>query len=207
VLPWIAIALENTPHRLPVRVLSVGCGTCEEGEALMEALGGVGVMEMVGVDLDEAAIREAQRRFPTGRFFCADAAHLPLEWNNTFDLVLVRRPDLLAQPQRWRMVFDCLPTLLAPGGRLLLTLVGGSEVGIGRRWLVEAGLRLLREQALQTPGEAHLLVAEAFTPEPGRPPTAGASFQVWDDAVGPSCEAMTGRCFACEGRGDTDGLD
>lgn len=82
------------------------------------------VTEFVGVDLDETAIIEARARWPGAKFICADAARLGPEYTRRFDTVLIRRPDLLAQPGRWRQVFKRLPTLLQAEGRVLLTLFG-----------------------------------------------------------------------------------
>lgn len=200
--PWIEQALEGASCARPRRVLSVGCGTCEEGEALVQALGGPQALQLVGVDLDETAIEEARRRLPIGTFLCADAARLPTRWRGSFDLVLVRRPDLLAQPQRWREVLAALPGLLGPGGQLILTFAGHAEARVARHWLLDVGLKVLRERALETPEEPWLLVARMSPPEKTQPADREAAVLVWEDGGGPLCDWETGLCaISEEGRG------
>ena len=154
------------PATTPLRMLDIGCGTAEEtGGQLASGT----VTEFVGVDLDETAIIEARARWPGAKFICADAARLGPEYTLRFDAVLLRRPDLLAQPGRWRQVFKRLPTLLQAEGRVLLTLFGMAEASVAHGWLTAEGLRVLHTGWLPQPDEPHLMVAEACgepCPEP-----------------------------------------
>ncbi len=144
------------PPGTALRVLDIGCGVAEEvGELLASGR----VRDFLGVDLDEGAIAEARARWPGARFVCADAARLSPGRIRRFDAILLRRPDLLAQPGRWRQVFAWLPGWLSPGGRVILTLIGEEEARLARRWLEEDGLRLLGVESLPWPEESILLLA------------------------------------------------
>ncbi|MCP4195649.1 MAG: class I SAM-dependent methyltransferase [Proteobacteria bacterium] len=84
----------------PVRLLDIGCGTAVEAEPLLAS--GL-ITEFVGVDLDETAISLVQSRLPQATFLCADAA--ALDDSHHYDVILIRRPDLLARPAGWQQVF------------------------------------------------------------------------------------------------------
>ncbi len=150
------------PPGVALRVLDIGCGAAEEaGELLASGR----VRDFLGVDLDEGAIAEARARWPGARFVCADAARLSPGRIGRFDAILIRRPDLLAQPGRWRQVFARLPVWLSPGGRVILTLIGEGEARLARRWLEEAGLRVLHVESLPWPEEPILLLFEGASPD------------------------------------------
>jgi SAM-dependent methyltransferase len=164
------------------RVLEIGCGAAEDiGEWLADGVG-----EYVGVDLDETAIAHARARWPGVTFLCADAARLPAEpalspvegYAGRFHAVLIRRPDLFAQPGRWQQVFAALPALIQPGGRVIVTLLGAGETTVAREWLVANKLLLLWS-------EEHLLVAEAAPLTPIR----------LDADEGAFCDSRSGECF------------
>jgi len=141
------------------------------------------VAEIVGVDLDETALTQARARWPQGTFLCADAARLGEAYHRRFDLVLIRQPDLLAQPAHWRAVFAAVPIYLRPGGRVVVVLLGGVEESLARRWLEEDGLRVARADASEG-GARRVLVAE-----PGTGPL------VWEEGdVGGVCDVRTGAC-------------
>lgn len=143
------------PPGAALRVLDIGCGAAEEaGELLASGR----VRDFLGVDLDEGAIAEARARWPGARFVCADAARLSPGRIGQFDTILIRRPDLLAQPERWRQVFARLPAWLLPDGRVILTLIGEGEARLARRWLEEVGLRFLYVESLPWPEEPILLL-------------------------------------------------
>lgn len=203
-VPWMETVLREAPGRRPLRVLSVGCGTCPEAELLASALGGPEALELMGIDLDEVAVQEARRRLPWAAFVCADAATPPVHWHRAFDLVLVRRPDLLAQPQRWQLVLRVLPALLTPEGRVALTCLGEGEAQLGRRWLAEAGFHILSEEPLQSPQEGWLLIA-ALASSGGAPqPVLEVPVVVWEGGEAPTCDWRTGQCASPE-EGERDG--
>jgi SAM-dependent methyltransferase len=160
-----------------LHVLEIGCGVPEGLGQLLES---GGVREFVGVDLDEAAVRRARARWPQATFLCADAARLPPSLAGRFHVVLVRRPDLLAQPGRWREVLHRVPVWLHPGGRAVLSVTGQAEALVASRWLEEAGLRVTHREERADLG-LRLCVAEA-------PPVV-----VWDGS-GEVCDTRTGRC-------------
>lgn len=168
------------PPRDPLRVLEIGCGA---GEGLGQLLESGRVLEFVGVDLDETAIEEARARWPQATFLCADAARLPASFVGRFDVALLRRPDLLAQPQRWREVFDRLPVWLRPGGRAIVAVMGQAEASLASRWLGEGGLQVIHR------GEQGGLPLRVFVAE--------APFPVlWDNSgEGMACDARTGDCL------------
>lgn len=144
------------PSRKGIRLLDIGCGAAEEaGELLASGK----VADFLGVDLDERAIAEAQARWPQARFICEDAARLSPEAVGRFEVILIRRPDLLAQPARWHQVFLRLPDLLRPGGRVIVTLIGEDEAALARRWLEEAGLRVLQIEDRSEPEERYWILA------------------------------------------------
>ncbi|GBD08331.1 27-O-demethylrifamycin SV methyltransferase [Candidatus Thermoflexus japonica] len=145
------------PPRKGIRLLDIGCGTAEEaGELLASGK----VADFLGVDLDERAIVEAQARWPEARFMCEDAVRLSPEAVGRFEVILIRRPDLLAQPARWHPVFLRLPVLLRPAGRVIVTLIGGGEAALAQRWLEEAGLRILQVEDRREPEERYWILAE-----------------------------------------------
>ncbi len=146
-----------------IRLLDIGCGTAEEAE---ELLASGRVVDFLGVDLDEGAIAQARARWPKAQWMCADAARLSLEDIGRFKVILIRRPDLLLQPARWREVFSRLPELLQPGGWIIITAIGDGEAVLAQRWLEEAGLQIFQFERLPWPEERYLLLAHQ--PDPPR---------------------------------------
>lgn len=69
------------------RVLALGVNAGHELEALALAFPGRR-LDVLGLDLEAAALAAAQRRFPAGRFMTLDVNTLPLPELGTFDLVL-----------------------------------------------------------------------------------------------------------------------
>lgn len=164
----------------PLHVLEIGCGTAE---ALGQLLESGRVVEFVGVDLDETAIERARTRWTRAAFICADAARLPSSFDGSFDVVLLRRPDLFAQPRRWREVFGRISTLLRPGGRVIVVVIGEAEASVAYRWLEEGGLRVIQRGEGSSP-LLRVLVAEAPFPVTWEGPGEGMV-----------CDARTGECL------------
>ena len=183
--PWL-------PDLQALHVLEVGCATADEAGALLE-LGAV--TEYVGVDLDESAIKRARDRWPQATFLCADAARLPARYHGALDVILIRRPDLLAQPKRWREVFAALPTLLHAQGRILVRLIGEGETQLARAWWADEGCEAVHVGALDLPDKQRLLVAEiANASVPIKPPLKLIQFDAGADE-GAYCDPLTGKCF------------
>jgi SAM-dependent methyltransferase len=110
---------------LPPRVLNVGCGTYPSAQPLGEALPG---WTLFGVDIDGDALRRAP--FSDLHLIQADARYLPVR--GPFGLVIIRHPDLYRSYTAWAQIIPSLPTLLAPGGLLLITLYAPEEVELIR---------------------------------------------------------------------------
>lgn len=183
--PWL-------PGPQPQRVLEVGCGAAQAVGALLEA--GL-ASDYVGVDLDETAIEQARDRWPQATFLCADAARLPATYHGAADVILIRRPDLLAQPGRWREVFGVLLALLQPHGRALVTLIGATEARLARAWLADEGFEILHVGALDLLEERRLVVAETERAGvPTKPPLQLIQFDAGADE-GAYCDPLTGECF------------
>jgi len=164
----------------PVRVLEVGCGTADDVGTLLAS---GRVAEYIGVDLDELAVVRARAQWPRATFLCADAAQLPEAYHRRFDLVLIRRPDMLAQPSRWRQVFAKVSAYLGDGGRVVVITLGQAEAAVARQWLEEAGMEVAQGDVPDGPMRWVLVAAPARRPH------------VWEDAeAAPSCDVGFGGC-------------
>jgi ubiquinone/menaquinone biosynthesis C-methylase UbiE len=140
-----------------LRVLEVGCGLGTDGAQFARA-----GAAYTGVDLTEAAVGLARRRFEleglAGEFRVADAERLEFA-DESFDLVyshgvLHHTPDTRAAVREVHRV-------LRPGGRAVVMLYHRDSYNyrVNIRWLRRAGARLLRS-------EAGLNVAHRLTGEP-----------------------------------------
>lgn len=147
------------------------------------------------MDLDESAVREASARWPEASFLCADAADLPARYPGHFDVALIRRPNLFAQPERWQRVFATLPRLLRSGGRVFATFVGEREAAAARAWLEKAGIDVIHAEELPTADELHFLVGEAASQSPKVARVLALDVLEDDEGRGAFCDATTGECF------------
>jgi SAM-dependent methyltransferase len=115
-------ALDDSVRRLlkdvPVQgdVFDVGVGT----GVWLELWRTLGAERLAGVDLTEAAVERARRRFPDGEFVQADvAAGLPLA--RTFDLVSAMNVLLhVVEEERWEAALRNLAGALKPDGVLVV---------------------------------------------------------------------------------------
>ena len=97
------------------RVLDAGCGV-GYGSAL---LAGSGATDVLGLDLSEAAVKEAQRTAPANaRFREADLRAIP-EPDDSFDLIACF--EVIEHLEEQEAVLDELTRVLAPGGILLVS--------------------------------------------------------------------------------------
>jgi len=181
------------PSDRPLRVLDVGCGECLEGETLLST----GV-DLVGIDFDEKAIATTCARLPRAKFICADAAALDSDWTSPFDVVLFRRPDIAAQPARWRGILALAPGWLTPGGRVLLTTPGPQEADWGRQWLKESGFKDTRLEQLDTEDERLLVTAtQPDVRKSAQVPAMPINVIRWDEEDNDPalfCDPRTGMC-------------
>jgi ubiquinone/menaquinone biosynthesis C-methylase UbiE len=108
-------------------VLDIGCG---DGLSLIDANLREGVFA-AGVDINEAAIQEAQKRFPNGCFRLASGDDLPFP-DHSFDCVISRVALMYTHiPQAIRQAFR----VLNPGGFLWIKL---HRVGFVRDQLIRS---------------------------------------------------------------------
>lgn len=85
-------------------------------------------VDVTGVDFSESAIREAQKNYPQGSFFVAEATDTKLP-NSEFDAVVMF--GLLDYFEDWTEVLTEARRILKPGGIMLATLLNGYK---GRDW-------------------------------------------------------------------------
>jgi ubiquinone/menaquinone biosynthesis C-methylase UbiE len=153
-------------------VLDLGCGS---GVPVASSLTDAG-HRVVGVDISEVQVRRARERVPAAEFILADATTVRFP-DGSFDAVvclyalihipLAEQPPLLANVARW----------LRPGGSLLCTtgntawtggednwLDGGAamwwshaDAATNRRWLVDAGFTVQREEFVPEGDGGHAL--------------------------------------------------
>lgn len=148
---WIVRCLPSTR---PLRVFDVGGSECPEGETLVAS-----GAKLTGLDLDERAIVSARTQLPKATFIRGDAAAFMPDQGIAFDVVLVRRPDLAAQPVRWRRALASMRAWLTPHGCVLLTTPGPGEARLGQEWLDEAGFAETALKQIDEDGEAYLVTA------------------------------------------------
>jgi len=179
------------PKVQKLRMIDIGCGIAEEADELLHT---GSVTEFVGVDLDETAILQAQQRLPSAIFLCADAVDLVDDYSHYFHAVLIRRPDLFAQPAHWKEVFAVLAQLLRAEGRILVTLIGEAEAALAQKWMEEFGLTLLNSEMLPTRSEAYLLVADLLPAASEKSDEPGLTILEPIAGEGMYCDPMTGVC-------------
>lgn len=128
-----------------LRMLEIGCGLGTDGAQF--AMAGA---DYTGVDLTQAAIELAQKRFELfglrGRFQVADAENLDFA-DESFDLVY-SHGVLHHTPDTERAVRE-MHRILKPGGRAIVMLYhrGSYNYRIGIRVLRRAGASLLKSQS------------------------------------------------------------
>ena len=128
-----------------LKVLEVGCGLGTDGAQFAEA-----GADYTGVDLTEAAVDLARRRFELfdlqGKFQTADAENLAFP-DESFDLVY-SHGVLHHTPDTARAVHE-IHRVLKPGGRAVVMLYhrGSYNYRIGIRVLRRAGASLLKRKA------------------------------------------------------------
>lgn len=142
---WHIPAAAEFANARGLRVLEIGCGIGTDGAQFAKA-----GADYTGVDLTEAAIELARKRFQMaglqGEFRVADAEHLEFP-DDSFDVVyshgvLHHTPDIEAALREIRRV-------LKPGGRAIVMLYhrGSYNYRVGIRVLRRAGAGLLKSEA------------------------------------------------------------
>jgi trans-aconitate methyltransferase len=172
-------------------LLDIGCGPCLEGEQLL-----AGGIDLTGIDQDGETIAKVQKRLPEGIFITADAAFWLEKTQNQYDAILIRRPDLIFRSENWKRVFALIPSVLKPGGSVLVTTPGQSEAGLCVKWL-----RLAAEEVRVTqtgiPEENFMVRANHFKKVEKQRNSKSRLIQElsWeDDQPTLVCDLRTGRC-------------
>ncbi len=142
---WHIPAAAEFANARGLRVLEIGCGLGTDGAQFADA-----GADYTGIDLTDAAIELARRRFELfglkGEFQVADAENLEFS-DKSFDLVyshgvLHHTPDISAAVREIHRV-------LKPGGRAIVMLYhrGSYNYRVGIRMLRRAGAGLLKNDA------------------------------------------------------------
>ncbi|MGI6217911.1 MAG: class I SAM-dependent methyltransferase [Coriobacteriales bacterium] len=183
--------LELIPSWCGLRVLDLGCSTCEEGESLLEA----GV-HLTCVDQDGVTMEQTAKRLPAATCIASDAARFVPKSGERFDVVLMRRPDVAIQKERWHAVFGKIPSWIAKDGRVIVTTPGAWEARIVRTWLKEIGTRNIKEVVMDWKDEQHVLIADGIEPRDELPSEqTPAEMLAWEsDEIPMVCDVRTGKC-------------
>ncbi|MGI6590933.1 MAG: hypothetical protein ACOX1O_04890 [Eggerthellaceae bacterium] len=169
----------------------MGCSTCKEGEALLDA----GV-HLTCVDQDSVTLAQTAKRLPAATCIASDAARFVPPSGKRFDVVLFRRPDVAIQSESWHAAFAKIPSWIAEGGHVLVTTPGAWEARIVRTWLQEAGAQHIKEVRMDWQDEQHALIAEGIEPrsEQQQGQTL-AELLAWESSDVPMvCDVRTGQC-------------
>ena len=133
------------PTDRPRTVLDLGCGV----GTISAALGREG-FDVVGVDINAAALDRARHAAPHARFYCrdaADAAGLRLGSDGPFDSVICHLLiSVVGRPADRTQLLRNVRTVLAPAGQLFLSASGRSDT-------INANYARLYAQDRQASGE------------------------------------------------------
>lgn len=156
------------------RVLDLGCGSGWAARQLAPRVGPRGLV--VGVDISDAMIREAQEAPDPPRnvrYLCAPAEQIP--WSNDFFSHVLSVESFYYYPDQ-RAVLDELRRITAPGGRLFLLMCLYKGHPTAEKWVGQlpvpvhlrspAEYRALLEDAGWTDAEAEEFTPEAADPKP-----------------------------------------
>ena len=181
-----------------IALLDIGCGRCEEAAELLKH----GV-HLTGIDLDGKTLASLQKLYPDARFITGDAAQWLLMQDETFDVILIRRPDAAQRPRSWQQVFDHLAGALKQGGKVIVTSPGRQEIHMCQRWLEENGADTVMKK-LDLAEEGYLMKAENLKKK-SRQINGLLKELAWnEEEVQFVCDLRTGRCTAVNSSDDKD---
>lgn len=135
------------------KVLDIGCGSGEDCKFLAD-LG----LRPVGIDITDGFLKEAQSRFPQGKFIAMDVRELDFP-QASFDGVIAKHSLLHISKKEFPLVLEKINTVLRPGGWFVLTLTEG----IGEKDVtnIRLGERITRFFAYYTSFEVGRLLQDA----------------------------------------------
>lgn len=167
--PWIVELLASIGERS--RVLDIGCGC---GVPVARDLAAAG-HRVTGIDVSDVQVERARRLVPDATFVRADVTRVqlpPVSYDVAVALYSFIHLPLPAQPALLHAIGSWLAAdgLLLPAGWRAWTgsetgWLGGdatmwwshADVGTYRRWLAEAGFRVVREEFVPEGGSVHSL--------------------------------------------------
>ena len=114
----------------PRRVLDLGCGDCRDVVAYYES-GWLADTHVVGIDLDFRGLAKIGGR--TIHLAQADFRQLPL--SASFDLILIRHPDIARNKVAWQYAVKQLSEWLSGNGAVLISTYSVPEMDMIRDWL------------------------------------------------------------------------
>ena len=138
-----------------MQVLSLGCGTGLEVQALLNYFGKD--LSYVGIDNSEEKISEARKLHKdilNARFVCGDAARLDSYLSSPVDLLLARHTFALTHVLEWRTIFLSAHRVTKTNSLLIGTALMDPEYSALEKVVLAAGFRKsqvsgLNEQAIQ----------------------------------------------------------
>ena len=103
------------------QILDIGCGN---GFLLNEITGNARFImkNITGIDFAESSLVEARKLLPKGKFIKADAILLPFS-DKAFNTILII--ETLEHLEKWKQALKEAWRVLAPGGRLIITIPDG----------------------------------------------------------------------------------
>lgn len=183
--------IDQLPPKRPLRLLDVGCSVCFEGEALNKA-----GIEFTGIDQDEGSTELARSRFPDNNFICMDALRFDPENEASYDVLLLRRPDLSVQPDQWQRILNRSAGWLVTGGKIFVTAPGKIEATIAQYMLTHAGYVEITIENTENEEESIVMTArpdEQKIKEENIPQLPKGVI-LWQDEPAPMCDITTGLC-------------
>jgi hypothetical protein len=119
---------------VPRFALEIGCGVYPASQCCA-TIGS----RWIALDPYLPSLHEARQRGPQVWLIQADGCALPL--NASFDLILIRHPDLDRASDSWHYILKSASQWLSPGGMLAVTLYSYAERDQVRAWLNPLSLR------------------------------------------------------------------
>lgn len=130
---------------VPRRALDLGCGDDHEPGEYLASLCARSAnthsaeSQLIGLDQDLSRLRSLHRR-KGGWLVQADLTRLPFGTQLTFDLILIRHPDIDNSREGWKQAMMAIPGRLSDRGFLLITSYSVGEMEQIHSWLTTPSL-------------------------------------------------------------------